>query len=436
MSALPLVAIVGRPNVGKSTLFNRLIRRRKAIVQRESGTTRDRNYETIQVDNQSIRIVDTGGFQFAKSNTMEFMVDQEVEKAIAEADEILFVVDGASGITHTDERFADILRKINRPVRVVVNKLDDKRGPLQLGEFYHLGFDTVLGISAAHGHGIDELLTDMCKSLPEQHELIEEDPYLFNLSIIGEPNVGKSTYLNALLEKDRVIVSEIPGTTRDLVEESFEYEGKKIRLVDTAGLRSEKKMKSATEFFSFTRTKEALKKADVIVLLFDATLGLKRDSKNILKKILEERKALILVGNKWDLSSQREMARYKNDLVEANGFLKHFPIFFTSGLKAKNILQPIEESFKIFEYYNQLFSTKELNDFLEMLKKKKPPQGGKLKYLVQTHRRPLRFNLFVKGKQRVPRDYWGFLENQFMSHFKVRGVGLKMNLVEEKTKEK
>ncbi|MBI4971355.1 MAG: ribosome biogenesis GTPase Der [Candidatus Omnitrophica bacterium] len=429
---LPLVAIAGRPNVGKSTLFNRLAEKRKSIVQRESGTTRDRIYENISWCGKNFRIVDTGGFQFAKENTLESKVDREVVKALEESALILLIVDGEAGLTTVDERFADTLRRVNRKVIVVVNKLDVKEVSVKFSEFFHLGFDKILKISATHGMGIGELLDEIVDDLPDHAEEMKEDPFLFSLSIVGEPNVGKSTYLNRLLNQERVIVSPIPGTTRDTVEELFSIDGKLIRLVDTAGIRQGKKIKSATELFSFSRTREAISMADVVVLLFDATHGIRRDSKMVVDQILAEKKGLILVANKWDLAKERNWAQYQSDFYREINYLENYPLFCMSGLVGKNVLKPIQESFKVFNNYSRKFTTHELNVFLEKIKKTSPPQGTRLKYLVQTGFRPLRFNLFVRHKEKSPKHYWNFFEHQFLEYFKMSGVGIRLHLMEEK----
>ncbi len=429
---LPIVAIVGRPNVGKSTLFNRLIEKRKAIVQRESGTTRDRSYETILWQGKPFQIVDTGGFQFSKSDDIASQVDREVEKAVKEASAVIFMVDGEAGLTATDERFGDMLRKYDKNVFVAVNKSDIKEVGLKTPEFFHLGFKNVDKISASHGLGIGDLLDEIVPSLPENPEEVKEDPFLFSLTIVGEPNVGKSTYLNKILKEERVIVSPIPGTTRDIVEESFKFENKLIRLVDTAGLRAGKKIKSATELFSFSRTREALSMSDIIVLLFDANQGIRRDSKMVIDQILKEKKGLILVANKWDLATDREWNLYEKQFFKTMNYLSNYPLFSMSGLSGKNILKPIQASFKIFGNYSKKFSTHDLNVFLEGIKRKAPPQGGKLKYLVQTGFKPLRFSLFVKHKDKVPQNYWNFFEHQMLEHFELKGVGIRIAHVEEK----
>lgn len=429
---IPLVAIVGRPNVGKSTLFNRLIEKRKSIVQRESGTTRDRIYEQISWRGRKFQLVDTGGFQFAKKETLEAQVDREVLKAIKEANLVLFLVDGSTGLTATDERFADNFRKLDQKVIVVVNKSDIKETSLQISEFFHLGFQEVLKISAAHGIGIGDLLDEVTNNLPKQIEEPHENLHLFSLSIVGEPNTGKSTYLNKLLRDERVIVSPIPGTTRDIVEETFEFEGKPIKLIDTAGLRQGKKIRTATELFSYSRTREAISKADVIILLFDAVHGLRRDSKMVIEKILNEKKGMILVANKWDLAKDRNWSQYQKDFYQSMNYLENYPLFCMSGLVGKNVLKPIEVSFDIFKNYTSKFSTHELNVFLEKIKRSSPPQGGKLKYLVQTGSRPLRFNLFVKNRDKTPQNYWNFFENKLIEYFKLTGVGIRLGLTEEK----
>ncbi len=430
---IPLVAIAGRPNVGKSTLFNRFISKRKAIVQRESGTTRDRIYETVSWKDKTFRIVDTGGFKFAKEDTIENKVDREVEKALKEADLVLFIVDGAQGPTTADEKFADALRKLDRKVLLVINKLDIKNVSLEIGSFYHLGFNQIHLVSAAHGMGIGELLDEIATIIPHHHiDEEKEDPYQFSLTIVGEPNVGKSTYLNKLLNEERVIVSEIPGTTRDIVEESFEFDGKLIKLVDTAGLRSGKKIRSATELFSFSRTKDAISKSDIVLLLFEAVNGLRRDSKMVVDLVIKEKKGLIFVVNKWDLAKEREWGIYQKDFYKQMNFLSNYPLFCTSGLNGKNILKPIQAAFDIYNNYNRKFSTHELNVFLDKIKRTAPPQGSKLKYLVQIGARPLRFSLFVKKKEKSPEHYWNFFEHQFLEYFKLKGVGIRLHLMEEK----
>ncbi|MBI4398066.1 MAG: ribosome biogenesis GTPase Der [Candidatus Omnitrophica bacterium] len=431
---LPVVAIVGRANVGKSTLFNRIIEKRKAIVQRESGTTRDRLYENTEWNGKTFRLVDTGGFEFKSPDTLTQKVAKEVQKALEEAHTILFVVDVEAGLTPVDETFADLLRKYDKKLILVINKIDIKDRLLKSSEFFRLGFSRTSTISATHGLGVGDLLDEVVGLLPAQSGASEPPPYQFTLTIVGEPNVGKSTYLNKLLEEERVIVSPIPGTTRDFIEEFLLFEGKRIRVVDTAGLRHNKKIKSATELFSFSRTREAISMADVVILLFDSHLGIRRDSKRVLDQILDEKKGLVLAANKWDLAGERKWNLYEKQFYQNVNYLTGYPLFAMSALSGKNILKPIQAAVGVYENYSRKFTTHELNEFLEKMKRAHPPQGGSLKYMVQIGAKPLRFSLFLKHKEKVPDNYWNFFKHQFIEHFKLTGVGIRLILTEEKEK--
>jgi len=434
---LQKIVIVGRPNVGKSTLFNRLVGARKSIVQEEAGTTRDRVTAFVRWENCGFTLIDTGGLRLGGKREKDFFseaIDREVFKAMESANLIIFLADGKTGLTAMDEAMAEVVRKIKIPTVLAVNKIDSDIRSLEVGAFYKLGLGDPCPISATHNLGIVDLMDQVLKSLPESKNTAEspQNP-TFRLAIVGEPNVGKSTLLNALLEEERAIVSEVPGTTRDSIEEMLELEEHFIQIMDTAGIRHRRKVKDVSSFFSLSRAKRSIREADITFLLFDATKGIQRDTKIIAGLLEKERKPVLLVVNKWDLASGLEQGRYEKDIKERLGFLKYAPFTFISAKNKKNLEKLLRTGLDLWGRCNHHISTRELNNFLSKIKRRRLPSPAiRLKFLTQTTAVPQEFICFVKNKKLIPKNFISFLENELTRTFALQGIPLRLILREEK----
>ncbi len=433
MEKICYVSIVGRPNVGKSTLFNRFVKKRLSIVDDMAGTTRDRIYSRVSFGDKEIYLTDTGGIKFNDSGSIDYLVDREVVKAIVESDPIIFLCDN-EGVTELEYRLAEDLRRKGKKVVLAVNKIDSPSLMPPIRDYFRLGFGEPVFISASHGINVDILSDRIYELLPEETKLPPVD-YLFKLALLGEPNTGKSTLLNNLSGKERAVVSDIPGTTRDFVEEYFEYNGKNILLVDTAGIRKKRKMKTSADIFSLFRTDNVLKDADLIFLLVDAMKGPSRESRNIYKKIAESYKPVILVVNKWDLVKGMEMAAYKKRILSEYGFFRNTHIVFISSKTGRNLDLLMKIAFNAWEDYNTVIPTPELNKFLSDVKKLlHPPHPLKLKYITQVGVKPPSFLIFVKNKKYLKDNYKSFLVSQFIKGFNMQTVKVKLIFKEEERK--
>lgn len=431
----PVVAIVGRPNVGKSTLFNRLIGRRRSIVHHESGTTRDFIQEVISWRGNDFLLVDTGGVQFAAAKTLESSIDEQARQFLTRADILLWVVDLQSGPAPLDYDLADILRRSEKNIIVVPNKADRGTQGADADVFMRMGFKEMIPVSAMHGHGTGELLDAVVTRLPlnEQREVLKPD---FYIAIVGEPNAGKSTFLNQILSEDRAIVSEIPGTTRDSIEEIIPWRGKTIGLIDTAGMRARSKQKEVSGFFSMSRTREAIQKADIVLLFFDAERGFLESSKRIARLICDEGKGLVLVANKWDKVDRGE-SRYEEILKKWLPFLGKPRMAFVSALEGKNLEAPLDSALELWKFYCANVATKSLNDFLKWVSAKNPPPPTvKLKFMVQYKTRPPSFTIFAKNRKRIPVEYFLYLRNRLVERYKLEGIPIVLHFKEAEAQEK
>lgn len=434
-SIYPSVAIVGRPNVGKSTLFNRILGRRKSIVQQESGTTRDRVMATVKWETKTVNLIDTGGMKFDKKLTLDSCVDREVEKALKQAASIIFVVDGKGGLTSLDEEIAGKIRCMRKPVVLAVNKIDMVDvSRYELATFYKLGLGDPLPISAAHGLGIGDLMIRAVAKVPATSET-PHNPN-FTLSIVGEPNSGKSTLLNALLKEERSIVSEVAGTTRDSVEEIIHYQNHYIRIVDTAGMRHMSKTQDASSFFSLLRAKQSIDNSDLTFLMYDVTHGMRRDTKAIAAFLEKSRKPAILVANKWDLMKDVEQGKYEKDMKAELGFLWYAPLIFLSAKDKRNLKGLMEKGLLAWKKSNEHFSTPRLNEFLEQMKRKRLPTPAiRLKFLTQTQSIPQEFVCFVKNLKLIPDNYRRFFENELIEKFGLEGIPIRVHFREDGVKD-
>ena len=424
---IPLIAIVGRPNVGKSTLFNRLIGKREAIVDDQSGVTRDRNYGEGDWNGKRFRLIDTGGYVPESSDLFETAIREQVEVAIAEADSIIFLVDVKNGLNPIDKTIVDLLRQSGKKYFLVVNKVDAQVHAAGAAEFYSLGVDMVYDISALSGRQTGDLLDDITKDFPV--DVIEEDKRL-KIAVVGRPNVGKSSLTNALLGEERSIVTDIPGTTRDSLDSVLKYYGEEIVLVDTAGLRKKKKVEESIEFFSTLRTFKAISESDVTVLMLDVQTGFEKQDQKIIDEVVRWRKGLIIAINKWDLmEKETNTARdYENAIKDKLGSVDFAPVIFTSALTKQRIYKLIDLCKKVQGERTKKIPTSELNDaILAEIEKNPPPSSptGKevrIKFVNQVGDYYPIFLFFSNYPNHIPDHYRKFLERTIRRIYGFEGV--------------
>lgn len=422
------VAIVGRPNVGKSTLFNRLIGKRISIVDDKPGVTRDRIYGQIEWNGKKFTVIDTGGLEPASTDVILSQMKRQVDFAIDTADVILFLVDGKEGLTSADEDVANILRKSGKPVLLVVNKVDNFKNVPENYEFYSLGFDDPIFISASHGLAIGDLLdrlTDYIKDVPEA----PEDENITKVAVVGKPNVGKSSLVNAILGEERVIVSDIPGTTRDAIDTFFEVDGKKMVFIDTAGMRRKSKVKEDVEFYSNVRALGAIERSDVVLMVLDATQDISEQDKRIAGIAHEAGKAIIIVVNKWDLVEKDEhtMNKFRENIKNEFAFIQYAPTIFISAKTGQRVHRIIELINFVMDQYTFRVKTSMLNDLVrEATAIVEPPsiKGKRLKiyYAVQTGIKPPTFVFFINDMKLFHFSYARYLENKLRETFGLEGT--------------
>ena len=426
---MSLVAIVGRPNVGKSTLFNRLVGMRQAIVDDTAGVTRDRHYGRCEWCGREFSVVDTGGYTTNSDDVFEAAIRSQVQIAIDEADVVLFLVEAATGITDYDAEIADILRRSKKPVVLCVNKVDSGEKMFDAYEFYSLGLGEVYTISAANGSGTGDLLDAVVAALPEE-EQTEEDPYagLPRIAIVGKPNVGKSSLTNALLGQERNIVTPVAGTTRDAIETYYNKFGHEFMLVDTAGIRRKTKVREDLEFYSVMRSIRAIEHADVCVLMIDATTGMEAQDMSIFNLIVKNRKGCVVVVNKWDLfiKDSNTMRDYTASLKERLAPFTDIPVIFTSVLKMQRIQDVLNAATEVYANYSQKIPTARLNEALLPVIEETPPPAWKgkyvkIKYITQLPTAFPAFAFFCNLPQYVKDPYKRFLENQLRKNFNLTG---------------
>lgn len=425
---LPLIAIVGRPNVGKSTLFNRLIGKREAIVDDKSGVTRDRNYGEGDWCGKRFRLIDTGGYVPESSDLFETAIREQVEVAIEESDLIIFLVDVKSGVNPIDKIIISMLRQSGKKYYLVVNKVDAQSHAVGANEFYSLGVDKVYDISALSGRLTGDLLDDITKDFPTE-DLIDEDRRL-KIAVVGRPNVGKSSLTNALLGVERSIVTDIPGTTRDSLDSILKYYGEEIILIDTAGLRKKKKVEESIEFFSTLRTFKAISESDVTVLMLDVQTGFEKQDQKIIDEVVRWRKGLVIAINKWDLmEKETNTARdYENAIKEKLGTVDFAPVIFTSALTKQRIYKLIDLCKKVQAERSKKIPTSELNDaILPEIEKNPPPASptGKeirIKFINQVGDYYPIFLFFSNYPNHVPDHYRRFLERLLRRVYGFEGV--------------
>jgi len=431
------VAIVGRPNVGKSTLFNRLLEQRKAIVDDISGVTRDRQYGISEWNGKNFNVIDTGGFVAQSDDVFEREIRKQVHIALDEADLLMFVVDTTTGITGEDQDMADVLRRTVKPVLLVVNKVDNSERALYATEFYSLGFDKTFFVSSISGSGTGELLDEVATHIKddgaEEVALDDEDNPLPKFAIIGQPNAGKSTLLNALVGHERTIVSSVAGTTRDTIHTHYKQFGKEYILIDTAGIRKKKNVHEDLEFYSVIRAIRAMDEADVCMLLIDATNGMTAQDVSIFSLASRKGKGVVILVNKWDLmEKETNTARdFEKAIKEKIAPFTDVPVLFISAEEKTRIFQGMEAALQVYENRNRRVQTSVLNEImLKEIEHFAPPmvRGNtvKIKYVTQVPTAVPSFAFFANFPDSVKEPYKNFLENKLRSHFKFSGVPIRI----------
>ncbi len=434
----PIVAIIGRINVGKSTLFNRITRKRTAIVENEPGITRDRIYAECEWKGQQFTLVDTGGVDFLIREEMQKKIAVQTELAIEEADLIILLVDIKEGINPDDFKVAKVIREKGKPNILVANKGDVRGSELKLYEFYELGFGEPYIVSAEHGLNVDDLLDRIASRISKVKVEPEEEEDTIKVSIIGKPNVGKSSLLNRILGEDRIIVSQQPGTTRDAIEIIFKHDSLKLIFIDTAGLRDKAKPKEDVEYYSTLRTFEAVNNTDIVLLILDSTQGVSMQDKKIANYIQKERKACIVILNKFDLiKSNIDKKLFIDEIRYELAFLKKSPIIMTSAITGYNIGKIILKIKEVALQYSKKIPTSALNAFIREVISKNPPKyvrGNtlKIRYATQTGIKPPKFLLFVNNPKLMYTSYHRYLENNIYEAFGFEGSPVVINLAKKK----
>lgn len=421
-----IVAIVGRPNVGKSTFFNRLIQRREAIVDAVSGVTRDRHYGKSDWNGKEFSLIDTGGYVLGSEDIFEQEIDKQVELAIEEADAVIFMVDVETGVTGMDEDVAKLLRRVEKPVFLAVNKVDNAKRAEDAVEFYALGLGEYYTLSSINGSGTGELLDALVEVLPE-HE--EKDGDLPRFAVVGRPNAGKSSFINALIGEERYIVTDIAGTTRDSIDTKYNRFGFEFNLVDTAGIRRKAKVKEDLEFYSVMRSVRAIEHCDVCLLVLDATRGFDGQVENIFWLAQRNNKGIVILVNKWDLVDKdtHSVKQYTQKIKKAIEPFTDVPILFISVLTKQRIFKAIETAVEVYKNRSKRVPTRKLNDTLLPIIEHTPPPAYKGKYVkikfcTQLPTPYPQFAFFCNLPQYVRDPYKRFLENKLREHFDFTGV--------------
>ncbi|MEM9077459.1 MAG: ribosome biogenesis GTPase Der [Bacteroidota bacterium] len=421
-----IVAVVGRPNVGKSTFFNRLIQRREAIVDAVSGVTRDRHYGKSDWNGKEFSIIDTGGYVVGSDDIFEKEIDKQVELAIDEADAIIFMVDVESGVTGMDEEVARLLRKVDKPVFLAVNKVDNAQRASDAVEFYSLGLGEYYPLSSINGSGTGELLDTLVEVLPESEEEEDELP---RFAVVGRPNAGKSSFINALIGEDRYIVTDIAGTTRDSIDTKYNRFGFEFNLVDTAGIRRKAKVKEDLEFYSVMRSIRAIEHCDVCLLVLDATRGFDGQVQNIFWLAQRNNKGIVILVNKWDLMEKEtnSVRDYQEKIKKQMEPFTDVPILFISVLTKQRIYKAIETAVDVYKNRSKKIQTRKLNDVLLPIIENTPPPAYKgkyvkIKFITQLPTLHPQFAFFCNLPQYVRDPYKRFLENKLRENFDFSGV--------------
>lgn len=426
-----VVAIVGRPNVGKSTLFNRLVEQRKAIVASQSGITRDRHYGYAVWNGKHFTVIDTGGYVQGSGDIFERAIYQQAAIGMEEASAILFMVDCQAGLTALDKELAATLRAARKPILLVANKADNVASELMVHDFYGLGMGSPYPISAASGTGTGELLDELIRHCPDSIQ--EQEVTVPRIAILGRPNVGKSSLLNVLLGQERSIVTPQAGTTRDAIDTAYKLYGKHFVLTDTAGIRKKAKVKERIEFYSVIRALKALQEADVCLVVIDAEQGLQAQDINLIALAHRYKKGIVILVNKWDLITKDHYTAeaYRKEIVQKLAPLQYIPVIFTSAVKKQRIYQAVEEALVVYAHRKQRIATAVLNKVILPVIERYPPPAArgkhvKIKYVTQLPTYTPVFAFFCNFPQYIQPAYKGYLEKQLRSHFSLQGVPIQL----------
>ena len=421
-----IIAIVGRPNVGKSTLFNRIVMQREAIVDSVSGVTRDRHYGKGDWNGKEFSLIDTGGYVVGSDDIFELEIDKQVDLAIDESDIIIFMVDVESGITSMDKDIANMLRKIDKPVYLVVNKVDNSSRVNDASEFFELGIEKYYPIASINGFGTGDLLDAIVKDFSDEVDLSDNLP---KFAVVGRPNAGKSSFINALIGENRYIVTEIPGTTRDSIHSKYNRFGFEFNLIDTAGIRRKSKVKENLEFYSVMRSVRAIEYSDVCLLIYDVSRGFDSQVKNIFWLCERNKKGIVIIANKWDLieKDNKSTKKYESQIKKEIEPFVDVPIIFTSIISKQRIYKAIESAVDVYTNRSKKIKTRELNDILLPIIAKYPPPAikgkyVKIKYITQLPTSHPQFAFFCNLPQYIKESYKRFLENKIRENFDLCGA--------------
>ncbi|HIT48924.1 MAG TPA: ribosome biogenesis GTPase Der [Candidatus Coprenecus stercoripullorum] len=430
---MSLVAIVGRPNVGKSTLFNRLVGMRQAIVDGTAGVTRDRHYGKCEWCGSVFSVVDTGGYTSNSDDVFESEIRKQVKIAVNEADAVLFLVEAGTGVTDFDDEIADLLRRSGKPVLLVVNKVDTSEKRFDSYQFYSLGLGDPVCISSANGSGTGDMLDELVKLLPSVSEDGENEKHIARIAIVGRPNAGKSSLTNALIGEERNIVTPVAGTTRDSIESYYNKFGHEMMLVDTAGLRKKNKVSEDLEFYSVMRAIRAIEHADVCILMLDATYGMEQQDMSVFNLILKNKKGCVIAVNKWDLIEKHSntMKEYTAAILRKTAPFSDVPVVFTSVTNKQRILDVLDRAAEVYENYSKRIPTSELNEIMLAEIENCPPPSVKgkfvkIKFITQLPTPCPSFAFFCNLPQYVNEAYKRFLENRLRKHFDFCGCPIQI----------
>lgn len=434
-SPVPLVAIIGRPNVGKSTLFNRILGSRTAIVDDVPGVTRDRNYADTSYRNRPFRLIDTGGLEPAASDGMLALIRRQSELAIAEADVLILLMDGRAGLTPQDQEVVRLLRGTTKPLFVAINKIDTPKTEVLVADFYQLGIESLFPISAEHGIGVADLLDALYPLLPDQQDSEEQNP-VPRVAVVGRPNVGKSTLVNAVLGEERVVVSDVPGTTRDAVDSLATYEGRQYLFTDTAGIRRRGKVDRGIEGYSVARSLRAIGRSDVAILLLDGEEGITEQDTKIAGLVIRQGRACLLLVNKWDLRKGDAQARqrFEQDLKRRFPFLTWAPVLFGAAVKPGSLRLLFPAIDDVYASFTRRIPTGELNQLLQTIlathplpsRKGKPTKITKSAFMTQVATRPPVFALFVGHPENMTPAYLRYLEHRLRNEYGFSGTPIRL----------
>ena len=430
MLSYPVVAVVGRPNVGKSTLFNRLLGLRRAIIEKSKGVTRDRTYGELEWEGAYFTLIDTGGIVTSEDlkKDISFKVKKQSLKAIRESDMVIFVVDGIEGLHPLDKEIADILRIEEKEAVVVVNKVDNQKMELNLSEFYSLGIEDIVAISAMHGRAVDSLLDVLKERLPLIPQA-EKNSKAIRLAIIGRPNVGKSSFLNAVLKDDRVLVDDKPGTTRDAVNTFLKFKDSEFILIDTAGIRHKGKIKAGIDYFSSIRTKEAIDEADIVLFMIDGYDGIRKDDLHYIYKIWEAKKGMVLGVNKKDLI-EKSLGEYEKLIKERLPIVEYMPVAYFSAKDGDGLEEVLLIANSVYENMGLRVKTSQVNNFIEEVKDSHPAmsKGKKIfkSYGAQVDTHPPKMVFTVNHPELIKKSYLNFLERRLRRKFGFFGAPINM----------